>query len=190
VRNWFKPWVASATAGLLTFGAFHQVFVDLAPAVFIGLPMAWLLSVPIVAAYAGFCRRHGAPSGAVFGLVVFAGLVPHYVLITVAMWGRTFDDGPRGGWEILAVSSAPIVSGVAAWALWRSVRGTLWLVVGMVTLTVMISGFQASEPDLRNLGALVSLFPACLAAGVMLGHFAPASTAPQRSVYLSADSSP
>ena len=172
--------MASATAGLVIFGAFHQVLVGIAPAVFIGVPMAWLLSVPIVAAYARILREHGTPSGSTFGLVVFAGLVPHYVLITVAMWGRTFDDGPRGGWELLAFCSAALVSGVTAALLWRSVRGTVWLVIGMVLLTITITGFQASEPDLRNLGALASLLPACLAAGWTLGHFAPTSTTSQR----------
>ncbi len=101
IKSWVKPWAVSATVGLLIFGAFHQVLVAWAPGVFVGLPVALVLSIPIVAAYAAITRDHFKPSGLTFGLVIFAGFVPHYALITIAMWDRTFDDGPRGGWALL-----------------------------------------------------------------------------------------
>jgi hypothetical protein len=128
------------------------------------------LSIPIVAAYAALTRDGDQPSGTVFGLVVFAGFVPHYALITIAMWDRMFDDGPRAGWLVLALISAPLLGGALAWYLWRSRRGTILLMAGMFILTFGISGFQESEPDRANLGALVSLLPACLAAGWVLAR--------------------
>ena len=170
LNGWVRPWAASATTGIFVFATLHQVLVAWAPAVYIGLPVALVLSIPIVAAYGTLARDSHEPTGTIFGLVVFAGFVPHYALITVAMWNRTFDDGPRGGWLLLALVSAPLLSGVIAWLLWRSVRGTLLLAAGMLVLTFGISGFQESEPDRANLGALVSLLPACLAAGWVLAR--------------------
>ena len=170
IKVWVKPWAASAITGMFVFGTFHQVLVEWAPGVYIGVPVALVLSIPIVAAFAAIPRDQVGPSGLTFGLVVFAGFVPHYALITVAMWDRTFDDGPRGGWALLAIVSAPLLSGLLAWLLWSSVRGTVLLVVGMLLLTFSISGFQESEPDRRNLGALICLLPACIAAGWVLAR--------------------
>ena len=170
VTGWVGPWAASATAGMLVFASIHQVLVAWAPSVFVGLPIALVLSIPIVAAYASLDSDHAEPSGTLFGLVVFAGFVPHYALITIAMWDRTFDDGPRVGWQLLALISAPVLGGGLAWHLWRSLRGTVLLVTGMLVLTVSISGFQESEPDRANLGAFASLLPACLAAGWTLAQ--------------------
>jgi hypothetical protein len=168
LSGWLLPWAGSATAGLLVFATVHQFLVAWAPGVYIGVPVALVLSIPIVAAYAALTREPEGPAGTVFGLVVFAGFVPHYALITIAMWNRTFDDGPRGGWLVLALASSPLLSAALAWYLWRSRRGTILLVAGMLILTFSISGFQESEPDRANLGALVSLLPACLAAGWVL----------------------
>lgn len=170
LKRWVRPWAASATTGIFVFASAHQVLVAWAPAVYVGLPVALVLSIPIVASYASLTRDRNAPSGFIFGLVVFAGFVPHYALITIAMWDRTFDAGPRGGWLLLALVSAPLLSGAIAWVLWRSVRGTLILAAGMLVLTFGISGFQESEPDRANLGALISLLPACLAAGWVLAR--------------------
>jgi hypothetical protein len=169
-NGWLRPWAASAITGMLVFATVHQVLVAWAPAVYIGVPVALVLSIPIVAAYAALARDGDKPSGTLFGLVVFAGFVPHYVLITIAMWDRTFDDGPRGGWLSLALISAPLLSGGLAWFVWRSLRGTILLMAGMLVLTSGISGFQESEPDRANLGALVALLPACLAAGWVLAR--------------------
>lgn len=170
LKGWVRPWAASATTGIFVFATVHQVLVAWAPAVYFGLPVALVLSIPIVAAYAAFARDSHEPTGTIFGLVVFVGFVPHYALITIAMWGRTFDDGPRGGWLLLALVSAPLLSGVIAWLFWRSVRAALLLSAGMLVFTFGISGFQESEPDRANLGALVSLLPACLAAGWVLAR--------------------
>ena len=169
-NGWLRPWAASATTGMFVFATVHQVLVAWAPGVYVGLPVALVVSIPTVAAYARLTRDHDERSGAIFGLVVFAGFVPHYALITIAMWGRSFDDGPRGGWQLFALLSAPLVSGVLAWYLWRSPRGTLILAAAILVLTFSISGFQESEPDRANLGALVSLLPACLAAGWVLAR--------------------
>jgi len=165
-----RPWAASAITGILVFATVHQFLVAWAAGVYVGVPVALVLSIPIVAAYAALLRDRAKPPGTVFGLVVFAGLVPHYALITIAMWDRTFDDGPQSGWMLLALVSAPLLSGALAWYVWRSRRGTTWLVAGMLVLTFGISGFQESEPDRANLGALVSLLPACLAAGWVLAR--------------------
>jgi len=169
-NGWLLPWAASAITGILVFGTVHQFLVAWAPFVYIGVPGALVLSIPIVAAYAALARDGDKPSGTLFGLVVFAGFVPHYALITIAMLGRTFDDGPRGGWQLLALISAPLLSAGLAWYLWRSRRGTILLMAGMFILTFGITGFQESEPDRANLGALVSLLPACLAAGWVLAR--------------------
>lgn len=171
--RWGKPWLLSATLGLVVFGLLHQVLVAPTLAVFMGVPAAVVLSIPIIAAYAALRRAGVEPSGPTFGLMVFAGFVPHYALITVAMWDRTFDDGPRGGWLLLALASAPAVSGSLCWLRCRSARATVLLVLGTLILTFGISGFQESEPDARNLGAFISLLPACLGAGWILARTAP-----------------
>jgi hypothetical protein len=158
---------------MLVFGTFHQVLVGPTWFVYVGVLFALVLTMPIVASYAGVVRDREELSGLIFGLVVFAGFVPHYALITVAMWNRTFNQGPEGGWELLALVSAPLLSGSLGWVLWRSVRGTVLLVAGMLVLALMVGGFQQSEPDIRNLGALVSLLPACVAAGWVLQRTRP-----------------
>ena len=165
--SWWRPWAASALAGIVVFGIFHQFLVDWAPIVPVfGAPMALVLSIPIVVAYAAANR----PNGSLFGVVVFAGFVPHYALVTVGMWGRTFDDGPRAGFDFLAAIAAAVVSGILAWYLWRSGKATGVMAVAVFCLTFMSGGFQFSEPDLRNLGAFISLLPACVVAGWVLGH--------------------
>ena len=181
ISRWWKPWLLSGATGMVVFGLVHQVLVVPAPFVFVGVPMAVALSTPIVASYAALGRAGAPPTGVEFGFIVFAGFVPNYALITVAMWGRTFDDGPRGGWQFLAVVSAPIVSGLLCWLRFRSVLGTVLLVLGTGVLTFFVTGFQQSEPDWRNVGAFVSMLPACLAAGWMLGRVAPDAPRIQRS---------
>lgn len=173
LRRWVRPWLATGTTGLVVFGLLHQVLVDVAPFVFVGLPMALVLSVPIVAAYATIPSRSDPTTGPVLGLVAVAGFTVHYPLITVAMWDRTFDDGPRGGWQLLAIVGSPVVAGMLSAIRFRSGRSTALLVVAMAAMTVMISGFQESEPDWRNVGAYVSLLPSCVAAGWVLQRTAP-----------------
>jgi hypothetical protein len=172
IARWWRPWVLAAITGMAVFGTLHQVLVDWAPVVFIGLPAALVLSIPIVLAYAAI-NRSTAAAGLGFGLVVFLGLVPHYLLITVGMWGRSFDDGPKGSWSELAIVSAPILSGLLTWFVWRSARATIWIVLGMLLFAFLVSVFQESEPDRRNLGALVSLLPACVIAGWVLARTQP-----------------
>jgi hypothetical protein len=84
-NGWLLPWAASATVGIFVFATAHQFLVAWAPGVHVGVPVALVLSIPIVAAYAALLRDRAKPPGTVFGLVVFAGLVPHYALITIAM---------------------------------------------------------------------------------------------------------
>jgi hypothetical protein len=131
LNGWLLPWAASVITGILVFATVHQFLVAWAPGVYVGVPVALVLSIPIVAAYAALTRDGDQPSGTVFGLVVFAGFVPHYALITIAMWDRTFDDGPRAGWLVLALISAPLLGGALAWYLWRSRRGTILLMAGI-----------------------------------------------------------
>jgi len=177
-RPWLAPWARSAIAGMVVFGVFHQFLVEPTLFVFLGIPMALALSTLIVAAFAAMRRSVAHPSGIVFGLVVFAGFVPHYGLITVAMWDRTVDDGPRGGWEVLALASAPLTAAVAAWVLWRSTRAALLLALAVALLALMVNGFQVSEPDRQNVGALVSMLPATISAGWILARSAPSLDGP------------
>jgi hypothetical protein len=172
---WVVPWIASATCGFVVFGLFHQVLVDWAPVVFVGVPVAIVLSIPLVVAFAKVRREPGLASGLLFGLVVFAGFVSHYALTTVAMWDRTFDDGPRGGWQIAATLAAPALSGWLCWQRWRSTGGAVWMVFGVLLLAFGVGGFQETEVDWRNFGALVSMLPATAAAGWVLARLSGAS---------------
>ncbi len=165
IRRWFKPWVLSALVGLVVFGTFHQFLVVWAPTVYLGLFMALVMSIPIVAAYATMDYEQVDVSGPIFGLVIFAGMVPHYVFITIGMWNRASIEGPRGGWQLLAIVSAPLVAGLLCWFLWHSVRGTVWLVGATFLAALMLSGNQQTNPSSRNLGALLCLLPAFVAAG-------------------------
>lgn len=168
--RWIVPWLASATSGLVVFGLFHQVLVAWAPVVFLGTPVAIVVSIPIVVAFARIQHKSGRVSGLLFGLVVFAGFLAHYALITVAMWDRTFDDGPRGVWQIAAILASPAVGGWLCWQRWRSASGAVWMVFGVLVLTLGVTGFQESEVDWANFGALVSMLPATVAAGWVLAR--------------------
>lgn len=72
-NGWLLPWAAAAITGILAFGTVHQFLVAWAPFVYIGVPVALVLSMPIVVAYASLARDGDNPSGTLFGFVVFSG---------------------------------------------------------------------------------------------------------------------
>ncbi len=166
IISWAKAVAVAGAAAMLTFATAHQLLVALAPSVYVGVPFAVILAVPLVAGYVALRRAGRGRSGLAYGGLVTLGLVPHFLLIMAGMVGRTFHEGPRRAWFVAALLVAPVVSGAWAWWRTRHVRASLLVGVGTGLVGLAIGDFQASEVDLPNLGAFVSTVVACLAGGV------------------------
>ena len=166
------PWLGSSFAAMIVFASLHQVLVAWAPVVFAGLLMAPVAGLPVVVAYSSIVTS-SSMSARGWGAMLAVGLSASYLVITVSMWGRTFEQGPRGVWSWCSLAAAPLVVGVLCAVATRSARSTALAVVGTAVVTVMTTGFQQSEPDLRNVGAHVCLVVACLVGGWTLDHTKP-----------------
>ena len=167
------PWLRSSFAAMLVFATLHQVLVAWAPVVFVGLLMAPIAGLPVVVAYASIATS-SRMTALGWAAVLAVGLSIAYGVITISMWGRTFEQGPREPWSWVSLVVAPLVVGVMCAVMTRSIRASVLGTIAAGVVTIMTTGFQQSEPDLRNVGAHVCLVIACFVGGWNLDRSRPA----------------